>query len=70
MAGTRPQQCATGGRSRGGSGGGRKARRSMIVAFRAYGRSLAAVSEFKYLGRFLTASYNGWPAHGSGGRRF
>ena len=33
----------------------------MEVDFQAYGRPLVVVSEFKYLGRVLTASYDNWP---------
>ena len=33
----------------------------MEMYFRAYGRPLEAVSEFKYLGRLLTASDYDWP---------
>ena len=34
----------------------------MEVTFQAYGRPLVAVSEFKYLGRVLTASDDDWTA--------
>ena len=34
----------------------------MMVAFQAYRRTLVAVSEFKYLGRVITASYDNWTA--------
>ena len=31
-------------------------------AFHAYGKPMEAVSEFRYLGRLLTATYDDWPA--------
>ena len=34
----------------------------MERAFHAYGKSMEAVSEFRYLGRLLTATDDDWPA--------
>ena len=41
---------------------GGEAQRITTVAFQAYGRHLEAISEFKYLGRVLTASDDSWLA--------
>ena len=38
-----------------------EARRSTTVNFQAYGRTLVAVAEFKYIGKVLTDSYDDWP---------
>ena len=62
MVKTRPRRCDPGGEE-----WKRKwrreeeAQRSTGVDFQVYGRLLVAVLEFKYLGRFLTASYDNMP---------
>ena len=33
----------------------------MVVAFRAYGRPMEMVMEFKHIGRIITASDESWP---------
>ena len=39
-----------------------EAHSGVAAAFQAYRRPLESVRYFKYLGRFLTASYNYWPS--------
>ena len=38
-----------------------EARAGTVTPFWAYDRPPEIVSSFKYLGRLLTATYNGWP---------